>query len=47
MITETLEITRDVVKKLLESQLQNQVKKLGDAHSTKSLKVAELAKRNL
>ncbi len=32
-ITETLEIARDVVKKLLESQSQsqNQVKKLGDA----------------
>ena len=32
-ITETLEIARDVVKKLLESQTQdqNRVKKLGDA----------------
>ncbi|HRI00869.1 MAG TPA: hypothetical protein PK006_07455 [Saprospiraceae bacterium] len=32
-ITETLEIARDVVKKLLESQTQDQsqVKKLGDA----------------
>ena len=32
-VTETLEIARDVVKKLLESQTQdqNQVKKLGDA----------------
>ena len=32
-ITETLEIARDVVKKLLESQSQSQgqVKKLGDA----------------
>ncbi len=32
-ITETLEIARDVVKKLLESQTQSQdqVKKLGDA----------------
>jgi predicted RNase H-like HicB family nuclease len=29
-ITETLEIARDVVKKLLETQSQNQVKKLGD-----------------
>ena len=30
-IAETLEIARDVVKKLLESQFQNQVKKLGEA----------------
>lgn len=32
-VTETLEIARDVIKKLLESQSeqQNQIKKLGDA----------------
>ena len=39
-ITETLEIARDVVKKLLETQSQNQVKKLGDAFDF--LKVIEL-----
>ena len=39
-ITETLEIARDVVKKLLESHSQNQVKKLGDAFDF--LKVIEL-----
>ena len=39
-ITETLEIARDVVKKLIESQSQNQVKKLGDAFDF--LKVIEL-----
>jgi predicted RNase H-like HicB family nuclease len=39
-ITETLEIARDVVKKLLESHSQNQVKKLGDAFD--SPKVIEL-----
>ncbi|MGB3199191.1 MAG: hypothetical protein WBB17_15815 [Saprospiraceae bacterium] len=39
-ITETLEIAMDVVKKLLETQSQNQVKKLGDAFDF--LKVIEL-----
>ena len=36
-ITETLEIARDVVKKLLESQSQNQVKKLSNVKKRRKL----------